>query len=123
MSTLRQTTPPRARRRRAPRPLVAALVELLRAHRPPTPPGEDTVWVCLTPATAAAIARVAARRDGSRDLGREHLAHEAARGPLRVSATAAAQWCADAWQAADEGLMAAEDALALAAQIDPRGVA
>ena len=111
------------RRRRAPRPLSAALVELLRAHRPPTTADEEPVWICLTPPTAAAIARIAARRAGSMRGYRDHPAHEAARAPVRVSVATAAEWRQDAWQAADEGLLDITDALALAAQVDPPGVA
>ncbi len=112
----------RRERRRAPRPLTAALAELLRAQRPPIT-GDDWAWVCLTPATAAAIARIAARRDGSLLRYREHPAHAAVRQPIQVSAATAGQWCLDAWQAADEGLIDVADALAFAAQIDPPGVA
>lgn len=122
MSSQRQIAASRGQRRRAPRPLTTALVGLLRAHRPARAADEDGVWICLTPATAAAIARIAARR-GDPTAPREHPAHDAARAPLRVPATTAAQWRADAWRAAGEGLIAAADALALAAQIDPPGAA
>ena len=108
---------------RAPRPLTAALVELLRTHRPPTTTDDEYVWICLTPATAAAIARVAARRDGSIASYRDHPAHEATHRPTRVAATTAADWRQDAWQAAGEGLIGITDALALCAQIDPSGAA
>jgi hypothetical protein len=118
MSVLRPIASAR-RQRRAPRPLSAALVELLRAHRPPTSTDDEDVWICLTPATASAIARIAARRDGSMRHYRAHPAHAAARAPVRICAATAAQWRADAWQAAGEGLIAVTDALALAAQIDP----
>jgi hypothetical protein len=47
------------------------------------------------------------------------LVHEASRAPLRVCAATAARWRADAWLAAGEGLVAVQDARALAAQIDP----
>jgi len=97
--------------------LTAALVELLRAHRPPTT-DESDVWVCLTPATAAAIARIAARREGSLAGYRDHAAYEATRKSVRVCAATAADWRLDAWQAADEGLIGVDDARALAAQID-----
>ena len=123
MSVLRPIASARGQRRRAPRPLGAALVELLRAHRPPTTTDDDGVWVCLTPATASAIARISARRDGSMRRYREHPAQEAARAAVRVHATTAAEWRADAWQAAGEGLIAVTDALALCAQIDPPGAA
>lgn len=123
MSDLRPIASARGQRRRAPRPLTAALVELLRAHRPPTTADDEHVWICLTPATAAAIARIAARRDGSIESYREHPAHEATRQPIRVTAATAADWRRDAWQAAGEGLIAITDALALCAQIDPSGAA
>lgn len=83
----------------------------------------EHVWICLTPATAAAIARIAARRSGSIVALHEHPAHEAAHGPTSVGVEIAAQWRRDAWQAADEGLIAVTDALLLAAQIDPPGAA
>ncbi len=118
MSVFRPGASTRRQRRRAPRPLTAALVELLRAHRPPTT-DESDVWVCLTPATASAIARVAARREGSLAGYRDHPAHRASRQPVRVCAATAAEWRLDAWQAADEGLIGVDDARALAAQIDP----
>ena len=118
MSVLRPTEAAR-RQRRAPRPLTAALVELLRAHRPPSTTHGQDVWVCLTPATASAIARVAARREGSLARYRDHSAHRAARQPVRVCAATAAEWRRDAWQAAGEGLIGVDDARALAAQIDP----
>ena len=117
MSVFRSSASTRRQRRRTPRPLTAALVELLRAHRPPTT-DESDVWVCLTPATAAAIARIAARREGSLAGYRDHPAHRAARQPIRVCAATAAEWRLDAWQAADEGLIGVDDARALAAQID-----
>ena len=123
MSLPRRTEPARRQRRRTPRPLTVALVELLRTHRPTHTADEEGVWVCLTPATAAAIARIAARRAGSIEHYRDHPAHEAARRPLRISATTAAQWCRDAWQAAAEGLIDERDALLLAAQIDLSGPA
>ena len=116
MSVLKPTEAAR-RHRRAPRPLTAALVELLRTHRPP-PTNEQDVWVCLTPAAASAIARIAARREGSLAGYRDHPAHRAARQPMRVCAATAAEWRRDAWQAADEGLIGVDDARALAAQID-----
>ena len=118
MSVLKPTGSARRERRRAPRPLTAALVELLRAHRPAATTDEQAVWVCLTPATASAIARIAARRDRTLARYRDHPAHEASRQPLRVCAVTAAEWRQDAWQAADEGLIGADDARALAAQID-----
>ena len=117
MSVLKPTGSARRERRRAPRPLTAALVELLRTHRPP-PTNEQDVWVCLTPAAASAIARIAARREGSLAGYRDHPAHRAARQPVRVCAATAAEWRRDAWQAADEGLIGVDDARALAAQID-----
>ena len=117
MSVLKPTEAAR-RQRRAPRLLTAALVELLRAHRPPSTTHEQDVWVCLTPATAAAIARIAARREGSLARYRDHPAHQASRQPLRVCAATAAEWRRDAWQAADEGLIGVDDARALAAQVD-----
>ncbi|HEX4344686.1 MAG TPA: hypothetical protein VHZ31_03900 [Solirubrobacteraceae bacterium] len=123
MSLSRPTVAGRRRRRRAPRPLTAALAELLRIHRPaPAPPG-DALWISVTPALAAATARIAARRDGSITSYHDHGAHEAARRPVLVPAAIAAQWCRDAWQAAGEGLIGVPDALLLAAQIDPRGAA
>ena len=118
MSSSKPTASLRGQRRRAPRPLTAALVELLRAHRPPTT-DESDVWVCLTPATASAIARIAGRREGSLAGYRDHPAHRASRQPLRVCAATAAEWRRDAWQAVDEGLIGVDDARALAAQIDP----
>ena len=118
MSVLKPTGSARRERRRAPRPLTAALVELLRAHRPAPTTDEQAVWVCLTPATASAIARIAARREGSLARYRDHPAHEASRQPLRVCAATAAEWRQDACQAADEGLIGVDDARALAAQID-----
>ena len=124
MSDLRPIASARGQRRRAPRLLTAALVELLRAHRPPPSTADDEhVWICLTPATAAAIARIAARRDGSIESYREHPAHEATQQPIRVATATAADWRQDAWQAAGEGLIAITDALALCAQIDPPGAA
>ena len=117
MSVFRPSASTRRQRRRTPRPLTAALVELLRAHRPSTT-DESDVWVCLTPATASAIARVAARREGSLAGYRDHPAHRASRQPVRVCAATATQWRPDAWQAADEGLIGVDDARALAAQID-----
>jgi len=117
MSVLKPTEAAR-RQRRAPRLLTAALVELLRAHRPPSTTNEQDVWVCLTTATASAIARVAARREGSLAGYRDHPAHRAARQPVHVCAATAAEWRRDAWQAADEGLIGIDDARALAAQID-----
>ena len=123
MSDLRPIASARGQRRRAPRPLIAALVELLRACRPATTAGDEHVWICLTPATAAAIARIAARRDGSIESYREHPAHEATQQPIRVAATTAADWRQDAWQAAGEGLIGVTDALALCAQIDPSDAA
>ena len=123
MSLPRPTASGRRKPRRGPRPLTAALVELLRTHRPPPTTDEDQTWICLTPATAAAIARIAARRAGSIEHYRDHPAHEAARRPLRIPATTAAQWRRDAWQAAGEGLIDARDALLLAAQVDPSGPA
>ena len=123
MSVLKPSAPvPRRRRRRAPRPLTAALVGLLRAHRPSTltTAAEADVWICLTPATAAAIARIAARREDATEKDRDHPAHKAAQQPMRVPATTAAVWRRDACQAAAEGLIAATDALAVCAQIDPR---
>ena len=122
MSVPRTHRPARPRRR-APRPLTAALAELLRLHRPPTTSEPDSVWICLTPATAAAIARVAARRAGSMAGYREHPAHDAARGPVTVPAATAQQWRDDAWQAAGDGLIAVADALIVAAQVDPPGAA
>ncbi len=122
MSNPRPIASARGHWRRAPRPLSAALVELLRTHRPPTTDDEH-VWVCLTPATAAAIARIAARRDGSIASYCEHPAHAAAKEPVRVSCATAAQWRQDAWLAAGEGLIGVSDALALAAQIDAPGAA
>ena len=118
MSLPRPTAPVRRQRRRTPRPLTAALVELLRTHRPSPTIDEEHIWICLTPATAAAIARIAARRAGSMKGYRDHPAHEAARRPLRVSATTAMQWRLDARQAADEGLIGVPEALLLDAQID-----
>lgn len=123
MSDLRPIASARRHRRRAPRPLTAALVELLRACRPATTAGDEHIWICLTPATAAAIARIAARRDGSIESYRKHPAHEATQQPIRVAAATAADWRQDAWQAAGEGLIAITDALALCAQIDPSGAA
>lgn len=123
MSVLRPIASARGPRRRAPRPLTAALVELLRAHRPLTTIDEEHVWICLTPATAAAIARIAARRAGSMQSYRDHPAHESAQRPMRVPAATAAVWCEDAWQAAGEGLIGVSDALLLAAQIDDPGAA
>ena len=124
MSHLRPIASARGQRRRAPRPLTAALVELLRAHRPPPSTTDDEhVWICLTPATAAAIARIAARRDGSIESYRDHPAHEATHRPTRVAATTAADWRQDAFQAAGEGLIGVTDALALCAQIDPSDAA
>ena len=118
MGVLKPTEAAR-RQRRAPRLLTAALVELLRAHRPPSTTKEQDVWVCLTPATAAAIARIAARREGSLAGYRDHPAHRASRQPVRVCAATAAEWRRDAWKAADEGLIGVDDARALAAQIAP----
>ena len=118
MSGSKPTASARRQRRRAPRPLTAALVELLRAHRPAATTDEQAVWVCLTPATAAAIARIAARREGSLARYRDHPAHRAARQPVHVCAATAAEWRRDAWQAADEGLIGVDDARALAAQVD-----
>ncbi|MFP5364306.1 MAG: hypothetical protein ACLGI5_16420 [Thermoleophilia bacterium] len=118
MSVLRPNASARRQHRRAPRSLTAALVELLRAHRPPTTTADDHVWICLSPATAAAIARIAARRAGSMRSYRDHPAHEATRRPLRVPQAMAAVWCEDAWQAAGEGLIGISDALLLAAQLD-----
>ena len=117
MSVFRPSASTCRQRRRTPRPLTAALVELLRAHRPPTTEESD-VWVCLTPVTAAAIARIAARREGSLCGYRDHPAHRASRQPVRVCAAMATQWLLDAWQAADEGLIGIDDARALAVQID-----
>jgi hypothetical protein len=120
MSVLKPSAPaPRGRRRRAPRPMTAALVGLLRAHRPPTTAGEADVWICLTAATATAIAQIAARREDATESDRDHPAHKAAQQPMRVSATTAAIWRQDACHAAAEGLIAATDALAVCAQIDP----
>lgn len=121
--TIRRPIAEHRQRRRAPRPITGALVELLRAHRPLTTADDGHVWVCLTPATAAAIARIAARRDGSMRDYRDHPAHEATRHPVRIPASTAALWCEDAWRAAGEGLIGVGDALALAAQVDPPGAA
>jgi hypothetical protein len=123
MSVLRPTSSARRQHRRAPRPLTASLVELLRAHRPPTTTADEHVWICLSPATAAAIARIAARRAGSMRSYRDHPAHQAIQQPLRVPAATAAVWCEDAWQAAGEGLIGVSDALLLAAQLDAPGAA
>lgn len=123
MSTSRQQIATRARWRRAPRPLGVALVELLHAHRPPQLDDGAPVWICVTPATAAAIARVAARLTGSIARQHEHPVHAAALGPIRVDVATAQRWRADAWRAAGEGLIAVSDALALAAQIDASGEA
>ncbi len=123
MSDPNPTASVRGKRRGAPRRLSAALTALLRAHRPPATTDEQHVWICLTPATAAAIARVAARRHRSLDLLRDHPVHEAARGPTRVTAQTASQWRRDAWQAADEGVITVTDALLLDAQVDPPGAA
>jgi hypothetical protein len=117
----RRTEPASWQRRRRPRPLTAALVELLRTHRPTHSSDEEHIWVCLTPATAAAIAQIAARRAGWIERYRDHPAHEAARRPLRISATTASQWRGDAWRAAGEGLIDEQEALLLAAQIDRAG--
>jgi hypothetical protein len=124
MTHLRPNPRARGNRRRAPRPLTTALVQLLRAHRPPpTTPDDDHIWICLSPATAAAIARISARRDGFIKSYRKHPAHEASQRPIRVAATTAAEWRQDALRAAGEGLIDVADALALCAQIDPSGAA
>ena len=101
------------------KPTGSARRERRRAHRPAATTDEQAVWVCLTPATASAIARIAARREGSLARYRDHPAQRASRQPVRVCAATAAEWSRDAWQAADEGLIGVDDARALAAQIDP----
>lgn len=121
MSVRRATMSVRRLGRRAPRRLNATLAELLRTRRP-IATAEGRVWVCITPTTATAIARVAARRAGVPAPDCRHPAFAAARQPVQVCAATAAQWRLDAWQAADEGLIGVADAQALAAQIDPPGV-
>lgn len=124
MSGPRRKPSPRAAptRRRSPRPIGVAIVALLRASHPPSGPGDD-VWVCAAPATADAIARVAARRAGSIEGLRAHPIHGATEQAIRVPADVAAQWRRDAWQAARQGLISTTDALALSAQIDPPDIA
>lgn len=87
----------------ATRALTEALVELLRARRPPSGSDDAQVWICLTPATAAAIAQMSARRSGSIEHYREDAVHAAARAPMRVRTSTAALWRADAWQAPTKG--------------------
>jgi hypothetical protein len=121
VSSPRSNASARRQRRRAARPLTAALTELLHTHRPPIVEGH--IWISMTPAMAVAIADIAARRTDSIQSHRDHPAHEAVRRPLRVSAKTAEQWRRDAWQAAGEGLIGAPEARLLAAQIDPPGAA
>ena len=101
------------------KPTGSARRERRRAHRPAATTDEQAVWVCLTPATARAIARIAARREVSLCGYRDHPARLAVGRPLRVCAATAAEWRRDAWQAVDKGLIGVDDARALAAQIDP----
>ena len=83
----------------------------------------DSVEIRLAARTAAAIARIDARRNATLAPDLTHPAWAAVERSVTVTRTTASRWRDDAWQAVGEGLIAPADAQALSDQLEPRGAA
>lgn len=107
-------------RRRSLRPIGPAVAELLDTLRPAS---DEPIDVTLSARTAAAIARLDARRTGALTDHRTHPAHAAAMTTVEVDRPTLERWTALAWQAVGEGLLAPREAQALSDLLEPRGAA
>jgi hypothetical protein len=106
--------------RRSLRPIGPAVAELLDTLRPTS---DGPIDITLSARTAAAIARLDARRTGTLTDRRTHPAHAAATTIVAVDRPTLERWTTLAWQAVGEGLLAPPDAQALSDLLEPRGAA
>ncbi|MFP5364310.1 MAG: hypothetical protein ACLGI5_16440 [Thermoleophilia bacterium] len=106
-------------RRRAPRPIGPAVLELVRTPRD----AQDAVEVRLSAMTAPAIVHIDMRRHVALAPPDAHAAFAALARSATVDRATAQRWRDDAWQAVGEGLLAPADAQALSDQLEPRGAA
>jgi hypothetical protein len=111
---------PRPGRRRAPRLIGPAVLNLVRTLQRVD---GDAVEIRLSTQTAAAIARIDARHSALLVPHGIHPAYAAVARNVAVDRATATRWSAHAWQAVGEGLVASADAQALSDQIEPRGAA
>lgn len=114
------TTPRRAqRRRRAPRPIGPAVLELVDALKPE----REIVEIRLSARLAAAIAEIDARDVPPLNTSATQTAHPAAAAIVSVERRTAERWNVQAWRAVGEGLIMPAEAQSLSDQLAPRGAA